>query len=277
MTEPTEPTEPGSPEDTVLEPGREATLRRVLADSAGPEPLPPHVATRLDGVLAGLVGERIPMVSHPEGHGVVVPLDAAARRRRVRVRVLLGAAAAVVAVGVGVGAINGVTHQGSDDVSAADEMAAEDPARSDEGGAVVDSDARVERENAEDAPSGAAPPPSSTEELTSGMDVAPRRIVGEGPLREVRADHLREDLVALQHVTLPRAAVADYAEPTLTAPADFMCEPAPFGSGYLVGVEYAGQPAVVAFREPVGSTQAAEVLACGTGDVLHSTTLATTE
>lgn len=286
MTEPTDTsdtgssrrlTEPGGPDDAVLDPSREATLRRVLADSAGPEPLPPHVATRLDGVLAGLVEERIPTVSHPEGHGVVVPLDAAARRRRLRVRVLLGAAAAVVAIGVGVGAINVVTPQGSDDVSAANEMAEEDPARSDEGGAVADSDAKTERQDAGEAPPEAAAPTDTTDELTSGLRVPPRRIVSEGPLREVRADRLREDLVALQHVTLPRAAEADYAEPTLTAPADFMCEPAAFGHGYLVGVEYAGQSAVVAFREPVGSTQAAEVLACGTGDVLHSTTLATTE
>lgn len=277
MTAPHDPTEPT--EATELDPEREAVLRRVLAESAGPEPLPAQIAARLDGVLAGLVEERatVPTVSHPEGHGVVVPLDAAARRRRVRVRVLLGAAAAVVAVGVGVGAINTATQQGSDDLSAANEMAEEDPARSDEGGSSADGQSLDDgaAEAPAQEPEGASPEPGEDdEELLSSPE--PRRVVTDDPLREVRPERLREDLVALQHVTLPRAALADYSRPTLSAPASFMCEPAAFGPGYLVGIEYAGKPAVVAFREPVGSTQAAEVLACGTGDVLHSTTLTTT-
>ncbi|TWG92671.1 hypothetical protein L615_000700000780 [Nocardioides sp. J9] len=94
-----------------------------------------------------------------------------------------------------------------------------------------------------------------------------------GALRQVRPDRLREDLVAIQHLALPTRAAADYSNAVLTAPADFMCEPADFGAGYLVGVTYDGGSAVVAFREPMGSNQVAEVLACGTGDVLHSTIL----
>lgn len=287
MTAPHDPTAPadaadatGPTESTALDPVREAALRRVLAEAAGPEPLPPYVATRLDDVLTGLVAERstapseapVPTVSHPEGHGVVVPLDAAARRRRVRVRVLLGAAAAVVAVGVGVGAINGVSQQRSDDVTAANEMAEEDPARSDEGEVSDAEPPAASQDRSEEA----ASPQEAGGETGDMVAQQPRRVVSDDPVREVRPERLREDLVALQHVTVPRAAVADYSRPTLSAPADFMCEPTAFGPGYLVGVEYAGKPAVVAFREPVGSTQAAEVLACGTGDVLHSTTLATT-
>jgi hypothetical protein len=101
--------------------------------------------------------------------------------------------------------------------------------------------------------------------------------VTDEPLREVRPDRLRDDLVALQRATLPHPATADYTRTTLTAPANFMCEDADYGSGYLVGVEYAATPALVAFREPVGTSQVADVLACGTGDVLHSTTLTATD
>ncbi|KRB76406.1 hypothetical protein ASE01_15665 [Nocardioides sp. Root190] len=270
----TEPTEPDAPLDAPMDPAREAAVRRLLAEAGGPEPLPDEVAARLDAGLADLVAERsaLPIVSHPESHGVVVPLDAAARRRRVRVRVLLGAAAAVVAVGVGAGAVGGGLGQsGSDDVSAANEMAEEDPARSEGGGEADDSAATLDegQENAE------APEAEPTPDAGDLFD-APRRVVSDGPLREVRATQLREDLVALQHATLPRPTSADYSTATLTAPSDFRCEPAAFGLGYLVGVEYSGMPAVVAFREPVGSTQAAEVIACGSGDVLHSTTLPAT-
>lgn len=276
----TEPTEPDAPLDAPLDRAREDAVRRLLADAAGPEPLPGEVAARLDERLEDLVAERaaVPVVSHPESHGVVVPLDAAARRRRVRVRVLLGAAAAVVAVGVGAGALGGAGGDGdAGGLTATNEMAEDDPARTSEASmAEGDSEAgagRVEDpESAEDAEAPEAVPTPNTTDLLA----APRRVVSDEPLREVRADRLREDLVALQHALLPHPTRADYATATLTAPADFRCEPASFGLGYLVGVEYDAMPAVVAFRAPVGETQAAEVIACGSGDVLHSTTLPAT-
>lgn len=247
MTEPTEP---------PLDPAREEAVRRALAEAGGPEPLPPSVASRLEDTLAGLVAERAAL-SHPEDPGVVVPLDAAARRRRLRVRVLLGAAAAVVAVALGAGYLS--DDRGGD--LAADSTSDEAPARS------------------EDAAAGSAQESESLSALSE--DAAPeqagptdtRRVQTDEPLRDVRPDHLREDLVALQQATLPHPAAADYASATLTAPADFLCPPADYGTGYLVAVTYAGQPAVVAFREPAGASQAAEVLTCGTGDVLHSLTL----
>lgn len=263
MTEPTEP-------DAPLDPAVEAAVRRTLAAAGGPEPMPADVAARLDGVIDGLVAGRTASgatVSHPENPGIVVPLDAAARHRRVRVRVLLGAAAAVVAVAAGAGIIN--HDQGNDGGDAATATSDEAPAR-DEGGVEAD-------ELAEGAPG--AVTDGRTEESSPATE-APQgtadleRVTVDGQLRQVRPDRLREDLVALQHFSLPHPATADYSRATLTAPADFMCEAADFGRGYLVGVLYDGRPAVVAFREPVGSNQAAEVLACGTGDVLHSTILA---
>lgn len=250
----------------------EDAVRRALADAGGPVPMPADVADRLDGVIAELAAERTSGTrplggvheSHPEA--VVVPLDPAALRRRRRVRVLLGAAAAVAVVAVGVGIVS--DHQSGEDLSAASEAAKDDSARGtatgEAGGTAL-----------KDAPEAAAVP-SGTAADSSGPHVEARRVPTDEPLREVRIAHLREDLVALQHVTLPHPSSADYSGATLTAPDDFMCDPAPFGPGHLVGIEYDGKPAVVAFRAPVGSTQVAEVLACGTGDVLHSTSLAAT-
>lgn len=276
MTEPTEPDTPADAPDEAplapLDPAVEAAVRRTLAAAGGPEPMPADVAARLEGVIDGLVAGRTASgatVSHPENPGIVVPLDAAARRRRVRVRALLGAAAAVVAVGVGAGIVNDNTNGDGGDAATA--TSDEAPARDEDGslaeempegapGAVSDGQAEA------DSPSASPSPRDDTADL--------KRVTVDGQLRPVRPDHLREDLVALQHFSLPHPAAADYGRATLTAPAAFMCEPADFGRGYLVGVLYDGRPAVVAFREPVGSNQAAEVLACGTGDVLHSTILA---
>ncbi|HWJ09426.1 MAG TPA: hypothetical protein VNS46_08625 [Nocardioides sp.] len=273
----TEPTDPDAPLDAPLDPrldarldaGREAAVRRTLAAAGGPEPMPEAVAARLDGVIDDLVAERTASgatVSHPENPGIVVPLDAAARRRRVRVRVLLGAAAAVVAVAAGAGIVNDTDRDGDASTASADDL----PAR-DDAGALAEGDTAKSDASEETSGGTVQDAASAAPEVASPL---PRRVVSDQPLREVSADRLRESLVALQHVSLPHPAEADYSVATLSAPADFMCEAADFGTGYLVGVQYDGKPAVVAFREPVGSNQAAEVLACGTGDVLHSTILA---
>lgn len=274
MTDPTEPDAPADAADAgdaPLDPQVEAAVRRTLAAAGGPEPMPADVTARLDGVIEELVADRSASgatVSHPENPGIVVPLDAAARRRRVRVRVLLGAAAAVVAVAAGAGIVNNDRQgDGSDAATASSDEA---PAR-DAAGSAADDDALGE---AQDFVSGNAEKDASPTDAPEASSATPRRVITEEQLRRVRPDHLREDLVALQHYSLPHPAAADYGRATLTAPADFMCETADFGSGYLVGVLYDGKPAVVAFREPVGSNQAAEVLACGTGDVLHSMILA---
>ncbi|GAA3670360.1 hypothetical protein GCM10022237_32720 [Nocardioides ginsengisoli] len=261
--------------DLPLTPAQEAAVRRALAEAGGPEPMPGEVVDRLDAVIADLAGERATALpggvpeGHPEAPAVVV-LDRAARRRRTRVRVLFGAAAAVALVAVGVGTLG---NRSSNDAAAGDaSTAAEAPAdRSD---------------SPEAAPEGSALK-SATDDSTTSNNRVPdsvaggyaaelRRVDTDQPLRRVRPDHLRADLVALQAAVLPDPATADYSGLTLTAPADFMCAAAAFGPGHLVGVEYDGTPAVVAFRKPMGTTQEAEVLSCGTGDVQRSTTLAAT-
>lgn len=278
MTDPLEPIDPAATDgtdesasaDAPLTPAQDAAVRRALAEAGGPEPMPEEIAARLDAVITSLAADRgiTPDISHPEDHRVL-PLDPFARHRRVRARFLLAAAAVVVAGAVGAGVIS--DRDGSGDAStAADQMSDDDPARSD-AGALAESPSSVDDKAGEATPDQEAAP-----EAPSGLGAEPRRIVTDEPLREVRPDRLREDLVALQHITLPHPAAADYTGATLTAPKDFMCEPADFGLGYLVGVLYDGKPAVVAFRDRVGQTQAAEVLACGTGDVLHSTTLPAT-
>ncbi|GAA1506315.1 hypothetical protein [Nocardioides humi] len=257
-------------------PREEDAVRRALAEAGGPAPIPTDVADRIDGVIAGLAAERAAGArssggiheDHPEAPAVVVPLDPAALRRRRRVRMLFGAAAAVAAVAIGVGIVS--DHRAGDDLTAAHELAQDDSAREGAGGASSD-----EAGSDAEAPQ-AAPTPSAVPGDPAEQYAVPRRVPSDAAVREVRADHLREDLVALQHVALPHPATADYTGATLSAPTDFMCEPASFGRGHLVGVRYDGKSAVVAFRAPVGSTQEAEVLACGTGDVLHSTTLAAT-
>ncbi|MBS4753180.1 hypothetical protein KG112_10230 [Nocardioides sp. zg-ZUI104] len=267
-------------DDPPLSPQAEDAVRRALAKAGGPEPMPGEVADRLDAVIASLAAERaaIPPISHAEGIGPV-RLDAAARRRRNRGRLLLAAAAVTVVGVVGVGV---ATESGTDDLTAADQISESGPARNEP----LDGDAPSESADGGDAGarkndrSDEAASPESTDLGATVPPVAPyvrpSRVATDGPLREVRPDHLHEDLVALQHVSLPDPSDADYSGTRLHAPEAFMCAPAPLGRGFLVAVEYDGRPAIVAFREPVGSTQAAEVLACGTGDVLHSTTLPVT-
>ncbi|WP_370289318.1 hypothetical protein [Nocardioides sp.] len=266
-----------APEPVRLDPATEDAVRRTLAASGGPETTPPEVVARLDDTIAALTAERsaesVARPSDPEA--VVLDLDDAARARRTRLRWLLGAAAAVVVIGIGGGLLGDGAGTGNDASTASDssdsapqraESAQEPPANlgslredADSAGGVTDTTKDL-RESAAAS--------SSPDRQLAG---APRRVDDGSPLRDVRADRLRADLVALRGV-LPQAP-ADYRGITLLAPADFVCEPGGFGAGRLVGVRYDGVPAVVAFRAPVGSTQVAEVLACGTGDVLRSTTL----
>lgn len=261
-----------SEHDPPLSPAQEAAVRRALASAGGPEPIPVDVADRLDRVIAGLAAERADAVAagaaHPVAEGVVVRMDPAARRRRTRVRALLAAAAVVVAGGLGAGVLSD-RGLGRSDLASSERLA----------------DDRVQRESpgalSADTPGAAAPEAGShSGGLTGSQDGAgssagapPDRVITQEPLRPVRPDQLRADLIAVQRASIPGPGSADYAHVTLTAPADFVCPPADYGPGYLVGIQYAGQPAIAAYREPAGDTQVAEVLACGTADLLHSTTL----
>lgn len=105
------PGEDSAPE-TELDPGREAEVRRLLADARETGPPPPDVVARLDETLASLQREErqesAPGPDPAPSAAPVVPL----RGRRTR-QVLLGAAAAVAVVAVGVPVTLSVT--GSED------------------------------------------------------------------------------------------------------------------------------------------------------------------
>lgn len=250
--------------DPPLTPQQEAAVRRALARAGGPEPMPGDVADRLDAVIAGLAAERatgadgaegVDELEHPAPDGsVVVAMDPAARRRRTRVRVLLAAAAVVVVGGVAGGVIRGEEPQGDSLRS----TPAGDAARGSAGSSASENKA-------------AAPEAGAADSSDAVGDARSRRMLTRGALHVVRPGRLHDDLVALRR-DLP--ARPRYARTTLAAPADFTCPGAGFGPGFLIGVRYDGQPALVAFRRPAGDSQVVDVLACGTGEVLTSTTLA---
>lgn len=95
----------GTPGDPGLDPGREAALRRLLADARETGPPPPEVTARLDDALAALGRGEEPT----GGAAPVVPL----RRRRVR-RALLAAGAVAATVVVAVPVTMEITGQRDD-------------------------------------------------------------------------------------------------------------------------------------------------------------------
>ena len=54
---------------------------------------------------------------------------------------------------------------------------------------------------------------------------------------------------------------------------DFACDLVAPGDGVLVPVLYDGMEAVLAYRTPTDDAQVVDLLQCGTGDVLRTTTL----
>ena len=70
-----------------------------------------------------------------------------------------------------------------------------------------------------------------------------------------------------------RALLAQQKPAAPEAEQDFACEPAGFGDGTLVPVLYDEMPAVLAYRPPTDDAQVVDLLQCGTGDVLRTTTL----
>jgi hypothetical protein len=230
-----------------LTPEQEAYVARLLADARVEEPLPPEVGARLDQVLAGLAGQP---VAGP-GHQARAPvIDLAARRRR-RVRTLLVAAAAVVVVGVGVGQL--VEPRGSDDADNA----------SDAGGGQGDGAAAEER----------AGPDTTSSEDAPNLSKDQLRSLGE-PAR-IKARSFAESVRRLQDrpgVRSDDSTMMDGSD--LAAPEmDFSCGRAPFGAGKLIAVRYRGAPAVLAYRPPAGDTQVVELLQCGSGETMRSTTV----
>ncbi len=98
------------------------------------------------------------------------------------------------------------------------------------------------------------------------------RIISDHAYR-VRSDHLSADLARIQLSVAGGRDAADYQLGLIHAPKTFDCGTSRSARSILVGVTYDGDPAYVAFREPMGDSQVVEVLQCGTGDLLRSTTL----
>lgn len=236
-----------------LSPADEARVRALLAGVRETEPMPADVAARLDDALGGLAAERAALEPVPADN--VVPLT---RTRRHRVVAVLGAAAAVAVLGLGIGTF--FQQSGSDDM---DDAGSADSALAERGG----DDAHGE------APAETGLNDNEARGSEDGLETAKDFIVGDRAF-VVRSRHLARDLARIQHTVLPEPD-ADYRRGLVHAPKGFACEIGRWGSGILVGVRYDGDPAYVAFSEPMGESQVVEVLQCRTGDLLRSTTLPT--
>jgi hypothetical protein len=241
-------------------PQQEAEIRRLLGEARVTEPVPAEVAARLERVLVGL-GEERDADAPPVTSGHVVAL--ASRRRRASY--LLVAAAAVVAVGIGLGQVVGDTG-GSD---------------ADNATVATDTGAAADRESPQDdGVSGAAPEAAPTDgvELGSGATAPPQSETKAGRVREASftadANQLRR---ALPDTAVDGEFVQLTADqlPTgyVLGPRAFDCAPARWGHGILVPVYFDGTPAVLAYRPVTGESQVVDLLQCGTGKPLRSTTL----
>lgn len=254
-------------QERELSPEQEAEVGRLLADARATEPLPAEVAARLDRVLIGLGEER---GGTPVPAGNVIAL--ASRRRRASI--LLVAAAAVVAIGVGLGQIVNETSTSGDDAgasSSADGNFAESPA--DRGAADEDSAGGGRGGEPEAVPSelesGQAEPGSSAPPVVPPTIGRVRQDSFTADANQLRRaipdDALDGEFVELAADQLPRGYVL--------TDRPFDCAPAAWGAGVLVPVFYDGMPAVLAYRPVAGESQVVDILQCGTGDQLGSTTL----
>lgn len=261
------------PDLPPLDPAEEVRVRRLLADARVTQPAPPEVVDRLDRALADLVAERATDAAHDDvaaasavadRPSTVVPITS--RSRRAKAGALLAGAAAVVVMGIGIGQFVG-TDGGDAGGGTADEAAVDRGS-----GNALDAGAAKEEPTAARAEAEGVPAEAATQEPEAFLS---ETMSTDEPPRTVRPRRLLADLTALQDATLPNPATADYSASSVTAPEGFACADAPWGRGVIVAVLYDRMPAMVAFREPMGDSQVAEVLQCGTGDVLRSTTLPT--
>lgn len=269
-----------------LSPEQEARLRRLLARSRHDERVPDDVAEHLDGVLARLEAGD-PELTGPRARKAEVYALAARRRRTAAT--MLAAAAAVAVVGVGLGQVVG-SSAGEDSL-----MAESDTAASDDSADSADrSEGRASGEDL-DATGGG----EIDDQLDEGLDeelAAGAEMLSDGAVSEFSA---LEDLVVL------RGRLADVREERFTraatriqrlviggdaegAPQDTTslrraaprvqrawqgCAPADWGPGTPVAVLYERSPAVLVFRPATGDAQVADLVQCGTGEVLRSVTL----
>lgn len=271
---------------------REEQVRRLLADARHDEPMPADVVARLDAVLAGLAADPTardditadadqpdePLAAaalraepdEPAG-ATVLPL---LPRRRPWGGILLVAAAAVVVAAVGFGQIE--RGDGPEATAGREEAGAASDAQ---GGATEEGPGSTALTGpADEAESGAtlASPglPVNGSDPEASLDE--RYAASGGELPEIRPEHFADDVRTALELLARSSAVgpesSDAAGAAEAAPA-FPCEPADWGPGTLLPVTYQGAPAVLALRPPTGESQVADLLRCGSGDVVRSVTL----
>jgi hypothetical protein len=255
-----------------LSPEQEARLRRLLARSRHDERVPDDVAEHLDGVLARLEA------GDPELTGP--------RARKAEVYAL---AAAVAVVGVGLGQVVG-SSAGEDSLMAESDTAAsadsaESADRSEGRASGEDLDATGGGES-DDELDGAL-----DEELAAGTEMLSDGAVSEfaaledlvvlrGRLADVREERFTRAATRIQRLVIgsdAKVAPPDTTSLRRAAPrvqrAWQGCAPADWGPGTPVAVLYERSPAVLVFRPATGDAQVADLVQCGTGEILRSVTL----
>jgi hypothetical protein len=187
-------------------------------------------------------------------------VDLATRRRRRNAGRLLFAAAAIVVGGVAAGQLLGSGSSGdSADSSSADAPSAREfsAAGGESEPASGTDDSGGGKEDAAGAPQALDP--------SSGLPV---HLSSQSFGDEVRR------LAKERHQALSElASAAEDQRDLLVGVPGFDCPAGAYGDGTLVPAYYDAQPAVLAFRPPLGSNQVAELLECGTAQKLRSVTL----
>jgi hypothetical protein len=210
-------------------------VRRLLADAGSDaEPMPAHVADRLDAALAALVTEEAPdehdvgRALQPEAAAVrLVPMT---RRGHRRWGAGLLAAAAITVGGYGIaatGVLDGVTGDGAETTSA---------------GSAADTRAR-EQAPAADRPGGA---------LRDSLDAQKVRIPA------LSSQTLRRDAAQLARTSRVAAPGDRRATPELTA----CITPPPAVRGTRISVSLDGDPATAILRQRQGDRAVVEVWSC---------------
>ncbi|WP_435748202.1 hypothetical protein [Nocardioides sp. SYSU DS0663] len=272
--------------DTTDRDDRDERVRRLLAEARHDAALPTDVAARLDRVLEQL--------AEGDTRGFRTLDELAARRRR-RARGMLVAAAAVAVVGIGLGqVVPGAFEGAASDIPAG-------AAESADGETFVAGD-RLEgaasgRAADDAAPSDDADAPKALEGAAGSLfDGVDPELAGEAGGQSRSADS--PDLSASSMATARgRALVVAAGRPVELRPERFVrdalrartrldagrrgrasdrafdCDLAGWGPGTGLAVRYGGRPHVLVFREPAGETQVVDLLQCGTGEILRSTTL----
>ena len=269
-----------------LSPEQEARLRRLLARSRHDERVPDDVAEHLDGVLARLEAGD-PELTGPRARKAEVYALAARRRRTAAT--MLAAAAAVAVVGVGLGQVVG-SSAGEDSL-----MAESDTAASDDSAESADrSEGRASGEDLDATGGGATDDELDgglDEELAAGAEMLSDSAVSEfsaledlvvlrGRLADVREERFTRAATRIQRLVIGGdAEVAPQDTTSLRRAAPRVqrawqgCAPADWGPGTPVAVLYERSPAVLVFRPATGDAQVADLVQCGTGEILRSVTL----